>query len=1087
MWLILLSAVILPACVFSGDAIGISCRRDETMCVDGPTGMVHLPNRMIVAASESIFAGDSLLVRDSDYRLDYADGTVYFTERLPGGSCIRTKYSVFPFALKPSYAFRTVRETRTQPRPVRNIEPERPHERDKSYDLRASGSKTIRLEAGTLTDVRVNQALNLSIGGSIGDAVEVRGVLSDRDMSFGEAASTARIKDLDRIFMEVRSANGFARVGDLEIDQTPGELLRFRRNMTGFLADGSHGSKSLVMSGATTKSRYETVEIRGVEGIAGPYTITGPGGAVANMMRNSETVWLDGRRMERGSAADYVIDYAAGEIYFNPKHLIRSDARIVVDFELVDHDSRSQFYFGRSSIGLGGRGSVAVTFANEASAVQGADAAPAGLSGSLGADGPDGWVDGGRYVGHGQGSYVRIERDTLAYYEYVGEGLGEYDVVFTRVGEGKGTYSYVFSDSWDRYVHVFTGSGSYIDKVLPAPSRSARVTHVGASADLAEGINLAAEVAQSKGNVQGDGDSSEALEDRAYSVILKGETKLPEVAGRDAGLIGFKARHRSIGFNYIGFDRQQQPDLLEMWGQKSQDDAGEMSEVDLDYTRGRLKTYFDLGSFETALGRSRRQAAGLSIGDDRLGATASAEIARMASGRTDRGIERNAVAVRAPLKLVQLSAGRDYEARLRLTDSTSLRREEYHSRVRVVGGAGSAGFMLSRSLEDRDTGAGWTDYSSTLEGRATFEASPGRRFSLRGEAVQRRVAYAEGLGLSDRRITSGDLHLDVRDVFAVSSLAIDYSLANTLTSVFEADLVRIDGVGDYDSLGNHVPGAGTHVISRHERGKEPVTRVKAGLGLELGRKGKILPDRSLSSRTGLDVEGESVSGSLERVAFAHPGYLLNDPETRFARVGLTEELVYRRPGGFTVTLNAKGSRTVDGRCTGRKERRSVADLRARFLSTALRGTSLSLEGRFTANRSSTEMQTTTSETERDTWSGRISMERTVSPAVRGRMRLEMLSEERRGPAASFVQADLSPGVTVLVSGVRWDAGCSLKRVLRSEYSTAVLLPRRDSFDWNSRLGLRYGTHTSLSVEYTGRRMRDVRTIHNLRVSLSAAF
>jgi hypothetical protein len=1082
--------VIATGAVLAGHAgageIGVSCRRQEMGCPGRGPGAIHLPDRMVIAASDSLFVGDSLLVRDRDYRMDYAEGTVYLHGSLPDSTCVVVKYSVFPFMLKPAYALRTVKETRAGPSSIVRAEPFRA-EREKSYDLRASGSKTVRLEAGTLSDVRINQALSLSIGGTIGDGVEVRGVLSDRDMSFGQQASTARLKDLDRVFMEVSSDNAYARVGDLEIDEAPGELLRFRRNMTGFFADGTHGSKNLSMSGATTKSTYERIEIRGTEGIAGPYAVAGTTGEIVDIVRNSETVWLDGERMERGSGADYTIDYATGEIHFNPRHLIREDARIVVDYEMVDHNRQRQFYYGRSSLGLGKRATLAVTFANEASSVEGGDAAASDASGTISLGSSEGWVDGGRFVGYGQGSYMRIERDTLTYYEYVGEGLGEYDVTFTRVGEGEGTYSYIFSDTWDTYVHVFTSSGSYVAGVRETPSVSARVTHIGASADITDGIKLATEFAQSKGHVEDAEGNWQSRQDMAYLVVLSGQSDLPSVAGRNAGRVDFTARRRSVGSNYIGFDRPQRPDFMETWAQKPVDDAGIISEAGLDYTVGKIATSFDVGALETDLGRSERRAASLNIGDEKLGVTASAEATDMNSTSASRGIERNGLGIRIPFEFVHLSAGRDFEVRSRLTDSTSLRREEYYSQVRLSGKGGAIGFRLSRDLEDRDTGMGWAEYASRLEGRATFQASTGRRFSARCELAQRRLDYAENQGMNDQHMTSGDLHIDVRDVLAINSLAVDYRLANTLTSLYEADFVKVDGVGDYDSLGNYVPGAGTHVLSRREKGKEPVTRVKANFSLELGGKGKIVPDRSLSSRTGFDIEGESVNGRLERVAIPHPGYLLDDPETRFARVDLTEELVFRRSSGYTVTLNARGSRSIDSRCAGRKEERSSGELRARLLSTALRATSVTLEGRLAAERSSIEMQAGVSQPERDTWSGRVNVQRSFMSGVRGRVRFELTDESRRTPAARFVQADVAPGITVLAGAVRWDAGCSIKRMMRSEYSSASIVPRRDSFDWNSRFSLRHGTHTSLSVEYTGRKMKDVRTIHNLRASLSAAF
>jgi hypothetical protein len=960
--------------------------------------------------------------------------------------------------------------------------------RERQYDLRASGSKTVRLEAGTFNDLRVNQSLDLSIGGTIGDGVEVRGVLSDKDMSFGEKAATSKIRDLDRIFMEVQAPSAYVRVGDLEIDEAPGELLKLRRTMTGFYASGSRGSKRLTASGATTKSAYSSTELAGAEGIAGPYLVMGPDGRAAGMVRNSETVYLDGQPMERGRNADYTIDYSSAEIYFNPRHLIRDGARIVVDYECLDHNGRRQFYFGTSSVALGDRATVAVSIANETSSAGTADEDITGLtSGSTPPEG-GGWVDGGRLVGLGKGAYVRVDRDTLSYYEFVGDGVGDYDVAFTRVGEAEGTYTYLYSDDWETYVHVYTGRGAYVDKVRQVPSLGARVLHTGASADLTDWLNLKSEVAQSEGHVEDGAGGWTSKRDEAYALEMHAGSQLPSVRGRDIGTVDLRVKRRSIGQSYLGFDRLRRPDFLEKWAQVPDDGSEESNEMEMAYgLHDRVRSTLEIGSLVTGSGESNRHLVGLDVGDERLGLSASSEVARMVSGSVTKGVERNNIGLRVPLKFVHIGAGRHYELKSRLTDSTSLRREEYHTAVKLSGSRGSVSLGLSNGSEDRDTGTGWQQYSSSVEGRLSFETTRGRAASLRGGITQRRVDYSVSASQSDRRITCGDLHLDVRDVLAISSFSVDYRLSNTLTKLYEAELVRVEGVGDYDSLGNYVPGAGEYAVSRREKGNEPVTRVTADFVIAVGRKGRVLLDRSLSSRTGLEIEGESSTHDVKRIALLRPGYMLNDPEMMFGRMNMTQEFVYRRSKRLTVSVNARGSRMLDNRCLGRAEKKSMLELQTKILSNRAGGMVIGLEGRAGVNRSSVEMTSGATRPSRDTWSARLSLQRNITSKIRGQVRMELLNEDRTDPTSSFMQADLSPGFTAFAGALRCDAGCSIKRILRSDYPVSVLLPRRDSFNWHSRLNMRYGRYTSASFEYTGRKATGIPTIHNLRASLSATF
>jgi hypothetical protein len=1069
--------------------VSVSCRREEVRCGSAlNTGVVHLSCRLLIASSDTVFSGETVLARGTDYRVDYGRGIIYIADSVSRAECVRIKYSVFPFALRDGYSLRVIDEAPGPGAPVGKAEVRR-EEKDKGYDLKASGSKTVSVETGTLTDLSINQSLNLSIGGKIGDAVDVRGVLTDKDMSLSRNTATSKIRDLDRVFMEVRSPGAYARVGDLEIDEAPGELLKFKRSMTGFLADASHGSKDIALSGATSRSTYRSAELTGREGIAGPYAVRDPDGGVAEIVRNTESVWLDGKPMKRGDNADYTIDYKTGEIYFNTTHLIRDGARIVVDYESPDHEGKRQFYFGRSSLDIGERASVAVSFVNETGSNQpeGELSSGADLLGGGSGD-EEGWVDGGRFAGRGRGAYIRIETDSVSYYEYVGEGLGDYDVTFTLVGEGKGTYSYVFSESWDAYIYVYTGSGSYLDKVRASHPLEARVFHMSAAARPADWLEITSEAAHSKGNTESAEGTWEKDDGRAYAVTVEASPDLPELGGHSAGSLGIRVKRKSVGRTYIGLDRLRRPDFLETWAQEPEDGYEDGSEIGLEYRLSdKVASSFEIGSMETSAGRSLRRDLGLDLGNERLGLTAGSETARMTSVSSEKGVERNSVALRVPVKFLQVKAGRSFEEKSKLRDSTSTRRTEYSSEIGISGRVGQASVGFIKGEEDRDSGGGWTDYSSQVEGRLAFQTTDERRLVLRGGLAQRRIEYSGGGDPGGQRITSGDFHLGLRDILAVSSMSLDYRLTNRLTSVYESQLIPVASGGDYDSVGNYVPGTGGYVMSRYEKGKQPVTRVKADLQVELGRKGKVLLDRAVSARTGIEIEGESSTDDLKRIALLYPDHLLKSDEMVLGRMTASEELVVRHGRALTATLNARGSRLLDNSCIGRRELRTTTELQARLLTSSLSKMRIGVSGRLTKSRSEIVMASGSAEPARDSWSANLDVERNILPTVRSRVRVELLDEERTEPASAFTQLSASPGITVFGGALRCDAGCSLRRIVRSEYTSATLYPMRDSFTWNSRVNLRHGRYTSLSLEYTGSKTDGIQTIHNVKASLSATF
>ncbi|MFZ1946821.1 MAG: hypothetical protein WAW06_04685 [bacterium] len=1073
------------------DQVRVSCRHQEIFSPEGNgPATLYLAHRPMVRSSETVLAGGEPLARDSDYTVDYAQGIVYLAPAAGGGADrqISVTYSVLPFGLKTSYRLREV--TDGQPAaspaapPVSNPPVRLP---SASSGLRASGSKTVSVEAGSLGNFKVSQALNLSLAGKIGEGVEVRGVLSDKDMSFSDRTATATLRDMDRVFLEVRSPSAYARVGDLQIEEAPGELLSFTRDLTGFLGNASHGSDRVVVSGAESRTSHQTVETAAREGISGPYSLTDRAGEIPSIVVNSDRVWLDGEAMKRGKNEDYTIDYQRAEIYFNPRRTMLEGARIVVDFQSERPDGRRQFYYARSSVGLGSRVGLTASFLNEG-------VAPAGLESAAGlgegqTESDVRWTDGATFVGLGGGDYVRISVDSLAYYEYAGEGAGEYDVAFTWVGEGRGTYSYLFSDRWNREVHVFTGQGGYVDKVQSQSRLKAQVLHLGAEAKTGGWLEVATEFAQSRGHKETGEGLYRMAEDRAYVARLSGKGDLPQVAGRSIGRLDYGAKRRWVGDGYLAVARLRSPGVLQAWGQDPGGGFEATNELSLGYSLGeKLKTSFEFGTMGTALGDSRRRKTALDLGSARLGLFASSEVASLTGDSAARGVERTAIGLRFPVKLADLVFGRKTDLRNRLSGDLAQMVTQYYGEARVAAGGNRVALSLSRSEERRGgTDADLQAYSSSTDGTLDFETDQARRLALRGQVAHRRATYSPEAGPAATTLTSADLALTARGLWVLSTLALDYGLANTLTSTYTPELVKVGPGGDYDSAGHYVPGDGTYELARRESGKQPVTRMKAALTADTGIKGKILQDKALSSRTALEIEGESSRGNVGRLALPDPSYVLDGAEVVYGRAAINEEVVLSRARGVTLSLSGRASSSLDARCLDRVERNSDAQVSARAASASIGNTSLSVEGRMASRTRSVESDGSRITPGSSAWALGANLERTVTAWFRGRLGAELASDRLSQPNSAYRQGTASGGCTAFVGALRCDAGLVVKRLVGSDNASAREVNLRNSVDWTSRLNLRRGRHTSFSLEYLGRKTRAARAIHNLRASLSATF
>lgn len=1072
------------------EEVTVSCRHEEVFFPgDSNLAVIHLSQRPVTLGSDAVTSDGELLARGTDYVIDYKQGIVYLARRAELGTLLRVAYFVMPVPLRPVYQLREVTEgsrclaaERGTPVAVKKLKP--------AYDLKASGSKTISLETGSLTDFRMSQAFDLTIAGKVGEGVEIRGILSDKDMSLGQYGSTSRIGDLDRVFMEVKSPQAYARVGDLEVNEAPGELLSFRRDLTGFLGDASLGPERLVLAGAQSRSKYQSVELVGREGLAGPYQVGGAAGEEAGLIANSDKVWLDGETMKRGKTADYVIDYDKGEIYFNPTRLVREGARIVVDYQSRADTDQRQFYFARSSLGVGGKANLAVSFFSEgattASGEEGVDRVDVSMSP---ASAEAGWTSGAHFVGLGSGDYIQVKADTLVYYQYVGEGAGEYRVEFTYVGDGQGTYSYVLSPEWGREIHVYTGTGAYLDRVRQAPDIKAQVLHLNASAKPSNWLEVTSEFAQSTGHKKADGGGWQMEDDKAYLVGLKGDRPLPRVAGREAGTVGFAASRRWIGPGYLAVGRLDRPDVLERWAQDPGDGFEATNQISLSYRLGKVaRTSFEAGTMGTAAGDSRRNLFTMELGDERLGLSASSEAADLASSSGPRGVLRRSLSLRLPAGPVGLELGGTSDLRKRLASDQSCQTTAYFSRAGIDRVGTSVSLGLSVTTERRALAQQTLSrYSSALDGSLRFETDLGARLALHGQVAHRRIEYAPAAGLDAGRTTSADLGANLRDVLGISSLAAAYSLANTLTSVYATELVRVGVGGDYDSLGNYVPGSGDHEMARRETGKQPVTRVKASLAVETGVKGKILLARSLSTRSAVEVEGESSKDNIGRLALPNPSLVLRPGEVVYGRVQVSEEVVLSRAKGVTVSMTGKAARSLDSRCADRTETERTAQVTARAATTGLRLATLSVEAGLNSGKRRVETLSSAIAPSTATRALSVALERMFGGTLRSRVTASVESNRRSEPSSEITRVGLAPGFTAFFGPLRWDGGLGIKRLVRAEEASDFEKRSGNCLDWNSRVNLRHGRYTSLSCEYVGRKYQGLSTIHNVKASLSATF
>ncbi len=457
---------------------------------------VLLAHELIVPGSMMVMLDTATLPATSDwYTLNARFGLLVFGPRLRAMLAaadtarrppMTVAYRYRPLLLPRDYARRrlvTVADSAGPPRVVAQATTELSTASIFGRNFQRSGSIVRGFTVGSNRDLTLQSGLRLQFSGLVADSVEVLGALTDEETPIQPEGNTQTLREVDNIFMEIRSPAVGATLGKFVADNSAGGYLAYSRKLQGVKAEarwGGIGTTSVVA--AVSPGRFRTQVMQGRERDQGPYRLTGQ-----NNERNivvvagTEHVVVDGVAMMRGEREDYVIDYSTGEIFFQTRRPITSLSRIVVDFEYTDRQYSRSFVAARHSVFvLDSALSITAGYVREADnpdatvdiSLNDADRA---ILANAGGSRERAVRGGATYVGSGDsvaGTYIRVDTvingrpDSL--FRYVpGDSAARYNVVFSAVPAGAGDYRYV---AFGRYDYAGPGGGNYMPVVyLPLP------------------------------------------------------------------------------------------------------------------------------------------------------------------------------------------------------------------------------------------------------------------------------------------------------------------------------------------------------------------------------------------------------------------------------------------------------------------------------------------------------------------------------------------------------------------------------------------------------------------------------------------
>lgn len=311
--------------------------------VKGVENNVILDSLTVVPGTITVL--DSLLKADIEY--DIESGEVSITTAHPVDSFL-VRYKVFPYAMHSKVYHKTLEEYDSaaffkSPGRQRSVYlNERREELFATPNLYKSGVISRGITFGNRQDIFVNSVLNLQLDGKLSEKLNIRASITDQNIPYQPEGNTKLVQDFDNVFFEIYNDAFSISGGDIVLQNTRSNFLRYYRNVQGARLGGryrvgEHMQVESALAVSVSKGKFATYRIEVLDGIMGPYKLYGPDNEKFIIIQaNSERVYLDGRLLERGFNNHYVIDYNTAEITFTSKVMITKFSRVQVDFEYTN-------------------------------------------------------------------------------------------------------------------------------------------------------------------------------------------------------------------------------------------------------------------------------------------------------------------------------------------------------------------------------------------------------------------------------------------------------------------------------------------------------------------------------------------------------------------------------------------------------------------------------------------------------------------------------------------------------------------------------------------------------------------------------
>jgi len=239
----------------------------------------------IIPFSETIILRDSVLKRYTDYQFSYSMATFTLSDTLPYSlfDTLLITYQAVNLSLQKEYKKRSlaIRYNEKYGDTVQVVQVEGLGFTPESIfgeGMQKSGTLIRGFTVGTTKDFSLNSGLRLQLSGKLSENIEIVAALSDQNTPIQPEGNTERLEEIDKVFIQVKHPNAVGTFGDYQLSNRNGEFGVINRKLQGLM--GSFNISDFTGYGAiaTSRGKFNTNNFNGLDGVQGPYQLTGLNG-----------------------------------------------------------------------------------------------------------------------------------------------------------------------------------------------------------------------------------------------------------------------------------------------------------------------------------------------------------------------------------------------------------------------------------------------------------------------------------------------------------------------------------------------------------------------------------------------------------------------------------------------------------------------------------------------------------------------------------------------------------------------------------------------------------------------------------------